>query len=133
MALTQAQLLAAVADRAEFTKPPDTERVLDALEEIVLVELSNAQKIRIGGLVQLTVRVRPAQKKRPGRNPATGEAITIAAKPAQRRCPRSRLGAGEGSAAIRAEGPPAARCLTGQARARAIRAVRRRVLSGFQW
>jgi nucleoid DNA-binding protein len=57
MALTQAQLLAAVADRAEFTKPPDTERVLDALEEIVLVELSNAQKIRIGGLVQLTVRV----------------------------------------------------------------------------
>jgi hypothetical protein len=40
------------------------------------------QKVRNGGLVQLTVRVKPAQKKRPGRNPATGEAITIAAKPA---------------------------------------------------
>ena len=81
MALTQPQLLAAVADRAEFTKA-DTKRVLDALEAVVLDELSNAQKVRIGGLVQLTVRVKPAQKKRPGRNPATGEAITIAAKPA---------------------------------------------------
>ena len=73
MVLTQTQLLAAVADRAEFTKA-DTKRVLD--------ELANAQKARIGGLVQLTVRVEPAQKKRPGRNPATGEEITIAAKPA---------------------------------------------------
>ncbi|MGZ6670614.1 MAG: HU family DNA-binding protein [Solirubrobacteraceae bacterium] len=35
---------------------------------------------RIGGLVQLTVRVKPAQKKRKGRNPATGEEIEIAAK-----------------------------------------------------
>jgi DNA-binding protein HU-beta len=81
VALTQTQLLAAVAGRAEFTKA-DTKRVLHALEAVVLDEISNAQKVRIGGLVQLTVRVRPAQKKRPGRNPATGESITIAAKPA---------------------------------------------------
>jgi DNA-binding protein HU-beta len=81
MALTQPQLLAAVADRAELTKA-DAKRILDALEAVALDELSNAQKVRIGGLVQLTVRVKPAQKKRPGRNPATGEEITIAAKPA---------------------------------------------------
>jgi DNA-binding protein HU-beta len=81
MALTQPQLLAAVADRAEFAKA-DTKRVLDALEAVVLDELGNAQKVRIGGLVQLTVRVKPAQKKRQGRNPATGDEITIAAKPA---------------------------------------------------
>jgi nucleoid DNA-binding protein len=56
--------------------------VLDALDAVVLDELANAQKVRIGGLVQLTVRVKPAQKKRPGRSPATGEQITIAAKPA---------------------------------------------------
>jgi hypothetical protein len=35
MALTQTQLLVAVADRAEFTKA-DTKRVLDALEAVVL-------------------------------------------------------------------------------------------------
>ena len=81
MALTQSQLLAAVADRAELPKA-DIKRVLDALEEVVQDELGNAQKVRIGGLVQLTVRVKPAQKKRHGRNPATGEEITIAAKPA---------------------------------------------------
>ena len=56
--------------------------MLSALDEIVLEELGNAQKVRVGGLVQLTVRVKPAQKARKGRNPATGEEITIAAKPA---------------------------------------------------
>lgn len=81
MALTQTQLVAALADRAELSKA-DAKRALTALEDIVLDELGNAQKVRIGGLVQLTVRLKPAQKKRQGRNPATGEAITIAAKPA---------------------------------------------------
>ena len=81
MALTQTQLIAAVADRAELSKA-DAKRALVALDEIVLEELGNAQKVRISGLVQLTVRVKPAQKARKGRNPATGEEITIAAKPA---------------------------------------------------
>jgi nucleoid DNA-binding protein len=79
--LTQTQLIAAVADRADLTKA-DAKRVLAALDEVVLEELGNAQKVRIGGLVQLTVRVKPATKKRKGRNPATGEEIDIAAKPA---------------------------------------------------
>ena len=60
----------------------DAKRALAALDEVVLSELGHAEKVRIGGLVQLTVRVRPAQKARKGRNPATGEEITIAAKPA---------------------------------------------------
>ncbi len=81
MPLTQTQLIAAVADRAELSKA-DAKRALVALDEIVLEELGNAQKVRISGLVQLTVRVKPAQKARKGRNPATGEEITIAAKPA---------------------------------------------------
>lgn len=81
MALTQTQLTAALADRAELSKA-EAKRVLTALEDIVLEELGNAQKVRVGGLVQLTVRVKPATKARKGRNPATGEEITIAAKPA---------------------------------------------------
>jgi nucleoid DNA-binding protein len=81
LALTQTQLTAAVAERAEISRA-EAKRVLDALDEVILEELGNAQKVRISGLVQLTVRVKPAQKKRPGRNPATGEEITIAAKPA---------------------------------------------------
>ena len=81
MALTQTQLVTALADRAELSKN-DAKRALAALDEIVLDELGNAEKVRIGGLVQLTVRVKPAQKARTGRNPATGEEITIGAKPA---------------------------------------------------
>lgn len=81
MPLTQTQLASAVADRADISRA-EAKRVLGVLEEIVLEELGNAQKVRIGGLVQLTVRVKPAQKARKGRNPATGEEITIAAKPA---------------------------------------------------
>ena len=75
MALTQSQMIAAVADRAEISRA-DAKRALDALDEIVLEELGNAQKLRLGGVVQLTVRVKPAQKKRRGRNPATGEQPT---------------------------------------------------------
>ena len=63
MPLTQTQLATAVADRAEITKA-DAKRVLGVLEEVVLEELGNAQKVRVGGLVQLTGRVKPAQKKR---------------------------------------------------------------------
>ena len=81
MPLTQTQLASAVADRADISRA-EAQRVLGVLEEIVLEELGNAQKVRIGGLVQLAVRVKPAQKARKGRNPATGEEITIAAKPA---------------------------------------------------
>lgn len=81
MPLTQAQLVTAVADRADMSKA-EAKRAVEALEDIVLEQLGNAEKVRIGGIVQLTVRVKPATKKRTGRNPATGEEITIAAKPA---------------------------------------------------
>ncbi|HEV2592585.1 MAG TPA: HU family DNA-binding protein [Gaiellaceae bacterium] len=81
MALTQSQLAEAVAERADITRA-QAKTVLAALEEVVLDEISNAEKVKIGNLVQLTVRVKPATKARPGRNPATGEEITISAKPA---------------------------------------------------
>jgi DNA-binding protein HU-beta len=81
LTLTQTQLVNAVADRAELSKA-DAKRAVAALEDVILEQLGNAEKVRIGGLVQLTVRVKPATKKRQGRNPATGEEITIPAKPA---------------------------------------------------
>ena len=79
--LTQTQLATAVADRAGLSKV-DAKAALAALEEIVLGEIGSAERVKIGGLVQLTVRLKPAQKARKGRNPATGEEITIAAKKA---------------------------------------------------
>jgi DNA-binding protein HU-beta len=81
MALTQTQLADAVAEQAGVTRN-EAKNVLTALEEVILSEIGNAQKVKIGNLVQLTVRLKPATKARQGRNPATGEEITISAKPA---------------------------------------------------
>jgi DNA-binding protein HU-beta len=81
MALTQSQLAGEVADRAGLSKS-DAKAALDALEEIVLEQLADAEKVRIAGVVQLNVRVKEATKARKGRNPATGEEITIGPKPA---------------------------------------------------
>jgi DNA-binding protein HU-beta len=81
MALTQTQLADAVADKAGLSRA-DAKKALAALEEVVLEEIGNAEKVKIAGVVQLDVRVRPATQERPGRNPATGEEITISAKPA---------------------------------------------------
>jgi DNA-binding protein HU-beta len=79
--MTQTQLADAVADKAGLSRA-DAKKALAALEEVVLDEIGNAEKIKIGGVVQLDVRVRPATVARPGRNPATGEEIMISAKPA---------------------------------------------------
>ena len=81
MALTQTQLADAVAERAGISRT-EAKNVLTALEDVVLGEIGNAEKVKIGNLVQLTVRLKPATKARQGRNPATGEEITISAKPA---------------------------------------------------
>jgi DNA-binding protein HU-beta len=81
MPLTQIQLVGEIAERTGLSKS-DTKAALEALEQVVLEQLGAAEKVRIGGVVQLTVRVKDATGPRKGRNPATGEEITIAAKPA---------------------------------------------------
>jgi DNA-binding protein HU-beta len=81
MPLTQTQLADAVAEKAGLSRA-DAKKAIAALEEVILDEIGNAEKVKIGGVVQLDVRVRPATAERPGRNPATGEEITISAKPA---------------------------------------------------
>jgi DNA-binding protein HU-beta len=81
MPLTQSQLTSEVAERAGLSKS-DAKSALEALEEVVLEQLGEAEKVRIGGVVQLTVRLKDATGPRKGRNPATGEEITIGPKPA---------------------------------------------------
>ena len=81
MPLTQSQLTEAVADLSGLSRA-QVRDAFQALEDVVLGEIGNAEKVKIGNLVQLTVRVKPATKARKGRNPATGEEITIGAKPA---------------------------------------------------
>ena len=81
MPMTQTQLFAHLAEETEMSKA-DVKKVLTALEETILGQIGEAEKVKIGSLVQLQVKLKPATKAREGRNPATGETITIAAKPA---------------------------------------------------
>ena len=80
--LTQTQLATAVADRAGLSKADAKAAALTALEGDRSRRDRKRRTREIGGLVQLNVRLRPAQKARKGRNPATGEEIAIAAKKA---------------------------------------------------
>jgi DNA-binding protein HU-beta len=80
MAMTQTQLADAVAEKAGLSRA-DAKKAIAALEDVVIEEIGKAEKVKIGGIVQIEARYRPATQEREGRNPATGETSTIAAKP----------------------------------------------------
>lgn len=81
MAMTQTQLADAVAEKAGLSRA-DAKKAIAALEDVVVEQIGKAEKVKIGGVVQIEARYRPPTQEREGRNPATGETITISAKPA---------------------------------------------------
>jgi DNA-binding protein HU-beta len=71
-----------VAEKADMTQKEVT-TVIDAFEEVMMEEVfakEDSVRLAMGVFSGYT---KPATKARKGRNPATGEEITIAAKPAQ--------------------------------------------------
>lgn len=69
-------LAATLAEKHEMSKKASNE-LLDNFVKLVVVNLKKGNRIRIAGLGILQVRKRAA---RMGRNPATGETISIPAK-----------------------------------------------------
>lgn len=80
--LSKAQVVAALAEKSGLTKVQVT-AVFEALDSAVMDGLRRDQVFTIPGLVKISVVRKKATPARPGRNPFTGEAITISAKPAQ--------------------------------------------------
>ena len=78
--MNRAELIAAVAESANMTKK-DTEAVLKAFTDVVTEELKNDGKVQLVGFGTFEVSERGARE---GRNPKTGEAMTIAACKAPR-------------------------------------------------
>jgi len=68
-------LVTAIADKAEITKK-DAEKALKAFEDVVTETLAKNEKIQLVGFGTFDVGERA---ERPGRNPQTGEPLTIAA------------------------------------------------------
>jgi len=74
--MKQAELIAKVAEAAEVTKA-NAEAVIKAVGEIGTDALVAGLTVTIPGIGKVSVTARAARE---GRNPATGEAIKIAAK-----------------------------------------------------
>ena len=73
--ITLKQLAAEIAERQQIAMR-GAEAILTGLAGLLADHLKNGDRLRIGGLGILEVKDRP---ERTGRNPATGEAITIKA------------------------------------------------------
>ena len=76
--MNKADLAARVATRASLSRA-DADAAVSAVFSAIAEALGRGESVRIAGFGSFSTRSRPA---RPGRNPATGEAITIAASTA---------------------------------------------------
>ena len=75
MLLTRAGLVARLAERTALN-PSDVDRVIDALQDVLVGALSTGTSVRVHGLLAVE---RTQRAARTGRNPRTGEPIDIAA------------------------------------------------------
>jgi nucleoid DNA-binding protein len=82
--VTKKQLITAIAKSTNFTHK-QVEDVFDALATQGKNSLLSEGAFVIPDLVKITVKSTPAREARMGRNPSTGQAIPIAAKPASRK------------------------------------------------
>lgn len=82
--MKKAELVQDLASRLNVTKAVATGFV-DALAEVAEQQLKQEGEFTVPGIARLTTKDVPAKPARPGRNPATGEVITIAAKPATKK------------------------------------------------
>lgn len=73
--MNKVELVAAIAEKSELTKV-DAEKVLKAFIDTVTDELKNGGKVQLVGFGTFEVGERA---ERQGRNPKTGESITIPA------------------------------------------------------
>ncbi len=82
--MNKAELVSAIADKAELSKK-DAEAALKAFTDVVTEELRKGEKIQLVGFGTFEVSERAA---RTGRNPQTGEEMTIPAS----RAPKFKAG-----------------------------------------
>ena len=73
--MNRTELVAAIAEKTELSKK-DAEKALKAFTDVVAEELKKGEKIQLVGFGTFEVSERAARE---GRNPQTGEAMTISA------------------------------------------------------
>ena len=76
--MNKAELVSAIAERTELSKK-DAEKALKAFTDVVAEELKNGEKIQLVGFGTFEVTERAARE---GRNPQSGEVMSIPASKA---------------------------------------------------
>ena len=79
---TKQSIVAYIAQRSDLTQK-DVRQVIDDYLHMVESGVLLGETVTLGRLGRITIKRRPPQKARVVRNPATGEEMTIPAKPAQ--------------------------------------------------
>lgn len=85
--MNKSELIEAIAFKTEMTKK-DVDKVVSSLVEVVTEALVDGERVSLKGLGNFEVRTR---NERTGRNPRTGETITIKASKAPAFKPSSAL------------------------------------------
>lgn len=98
--MNKSELIEAVAEQADLPKT-SVSKVLDAFLETVSATLASGEEIALVGFGTFTVKDRP---ERQGRNPATGQPMTIAAARVPSFRPGKALKETVNTAALEAEG-----------------------------
>ncbi len=78
---TVASMTTYIADLRDISKK-DAKDLLDSVFHLVESGVMAGERVPVGNMGKLFVKIKPATKARLGRNPLTGEAIKIAAKKA---------------------------------------------------
>lgn len=82
--LSKSEILNALAESTQMSRK-EVDGVLQALEVLIEDNLTKGSGIfNLPGLMKIYVHEKKATPEREGRNPATGEPITISAKPASK-------------------------------------------------
>ncbi len=74
--MKKSELVDAIAEKSGLSKA-DAKKAFEALTEVVLGTVAAKQDVELGSLGKIKVKDQPEKQ---GRNPATGEAMTVAAK-----------------------------------------------------
>lgn len=80
--IKKAELVGQLAEALETTKKEAT-AIYETVSQVIADVLADGQDVKIENVGTLTVATQAAREEREGRNPKTGEALTIAAQPAQ--------------------------------------------------
>jgi nucleoid DNA-binding protein len=78
--LTQGDLVRELAEETGWSQS-DVRRFLEGMGQVIENNVEAGYRLRVCG-IQIEPKLKKATKKRKGRNPATGEEITIKARPA---------------------------------------------------